>query len=880
MHIFSPVQFRAYRWLLFLVPLLLAHNRAADHQPQSGAGDWSPFVEPNFPFFSSVLDARQAAPGWATNNLTPRGLILNLGHDMWACFDTDLLRVSAIWHGHSVTPVSMAQGSWSRPKALVKAPEGQGKLPQISGTLWLANGIYPGWQSGSRLSFEDPREPAPDPREIGRGPLAQDYGRFKAIRLTSEGFRLEYEISGIAIEETIFSSTSSGTTTVHRHFQVAPHSSTLLVALGAPEPAQDRRILLSPSPQASLLKQNALNFLQLPPAREPVSIQVALGTDPKLVPHPRQSSLPGRRWPQEVVTQGRLAPGTNTYVIDEVALPLENPWRRNVRLADIAFFRNGTAAAVTFDGDVWLIRGLQENLRDIKWTRFTSGLHEPMGIVVRNEQIFVFDRNGIWRLRDTDHNGEADLHELFSNVFSQTAETREFTAGFKLAPDGSFIIAKGGQQTATIGRHNGSVLRISPDGRTATLLGYGLRQPFIGVHPQTGLVTASDQQGHYIPSTPLHIISGGQYYGFIPVILPKEKYPAPIADPLTWIPHPINASGASQVWLTDPRSGPLAGSLIHLGYYRTEMFLVRLHHRASRPQAAVLSLTREFDFPLLNGTVNPADGQLYLTGFQIWGTVATNISGLARFRYNTGPSLFPLEVVAMDQGILLKFEVELDPASVQPANLSAERWNYRRSPEYGSAHYKLDGSKGQENLTPSSAYLSRDRKSLFIGIPDMRVVMQMRLGWTLATSGGTALAQNTYFTPHELLPFKPSAEGFDDIEVDLTPRTVADVPNDTPVTVQEGQRLAELMGCVACHSSDGSTLGKVGPTWKALFKSERKLASGAKVFADDDYLNRAIRQPTADILAGFDKSDTGMPSYEGILTDPQIEALILYIKSL
>ena len=63
-----------------------------------GAGDepWAPWVEPNFPYFSSTLDLRPQDPQAIPWNITPRGLILNLGDDCWACFDTDLLRVSAI----------------------------------------------------------------------------------------------------------------------------------------------------------------------------------------------------------------------------------------------------------------------------------------------------------------------------------------------------------------------------------------------------------------------------------------------------------------------------------------------------------------------------------------------------------------------------------------------------------------------------------------------------------------------------------------------------------------------------------------------------------------------------------------------------------------
>jgi glucose/arabinose dehydrogenase len=131
-----------------------------------------------------------------------------------------------------------------------------------------------------------------------------------------------------------------------------------------------------------------------------------------------------------------------------------------VRLADIAFFRDGRAALVTFDGDVWIVTGLLDKLSEVRWKRYASGLHEPLSVCVRRGEIFAFDRNGIWRLRDTDGNGEADVHELFSNVFAQTAETREFASSMKLAPDGSFVIAKGGQQGSTLGKHNGMVLRV------------------------------------------------------------------------------------------------------------------------------------------------------------------------------------------------------------------------------------------------------------------------------------------------------------------------------------------------------------------------------------------------------------------------------------
>jgi mono/diheme cytochrome c family protein len=423
------------------------------------------------------------------------------------------------------------------------------------------------------------------------------------------------------------------------------------------------------------------------------------------------------------------------------------------------------------------------------------------------------------------------------------------------------------------------VLQVSPDGQSTTVLGHGLRQPFLGVHPKTGLITASDQQGHYVPTTALHVIRDNSFYGFMSLLLPKEKYPEPIADPLTWIPHSINPSAAGHVWLTGARMGPLNNALIHLSYYRPEIFLVLLNQRATRMQAAVLSLTRDLAFAPLNGAVDPSDGQLYIAGFQIWGTTAKQISGLARLRYTGAPNTQPREFLPTDKGILLRFHVALDPAKASPANFSAERWNYQRTANYGSPHFKLDGSKGQEPMTPSSVYLSKDGKGVFIGIPDMRPVMQMRLGWALASDSGATFEHNAYFTPYELVPFDATAEGFEPIAVDLTPRTAPAAGLATPITVEEGQRVAELMGCVACHSADGTTVGRVGPTWKGLFGSERVLADGTKTIANEDYLRESIREPTAKVTKGFG-GDIGMPSYEGVISDAQIEALVLYLKSL
>jgi glucose/arabinose dehydrogenase/mono/diheme cytochrome c family protein len=868
-------------------PRAKAPKAAKAPRPPSGP-PLAPWVEPDFPFFSSVLDARKAGAALPANNLTPRGIILNLGHDCWACFDPDLLRVSAVWRGPGVSPRALAPGSYV--EAGQKTPGGQTPAPEPTGNIWLASGIYPGWQAGDQLLLEDPREPAPSPEEIGRGPVSEEMGRFDALRLVRGGVVLEYTAGGAKVRDWTTVTEQNGHPVIERHLNIGASSKPSRIVLGTKSAETTISLGLAPRDQSivQLAEEKSVWTVRIAPHAQPVPLVIALttgGTPVSVTPRILPTETPAPRWPQEVTTSVKRSTATDAYVVDTIALPIENPWRRGVRPSDIQFLKDGTGVSITLDGDVWLVRGLHDDAGKPRWKRFTSGLHEPMSVAIRNDEIFAFDKNGIWRLRDTNNDGEADVHEMFSNAFAQTADMREFPSQIRLAPGGEFIISKGGQQATYQGKHNGSVLRISADGRRSTVLGYGFRQPNIGVNIRTGLVTSSDQQGQYIPSTPLHIVRDRQFYGFLPPFAPKEVYPSPPAEPLTWIPHPINASAISQVWLFGAKMGPLNDELVHIGFNKPELFHVLMNNRGKRPQASIVSVTRAFDFPPLNGSVNPVDGQLYLAGFQVlgWGNILDTPAGMGRVRYTGAPVTLPREIVPMDKGVLVRFDVTLDPKKARdPASYSLQSWSYQRTYKYGSPQYKADGTPGQDALTASSAYLSKDGRSVFIGVPDMKPVMQLRIGWSLATVDGKSFDDNAYTTPYEVVKFDPQAEGFGNIQVDLSPRAVI-AQASGPVTVEEGQRLAQLFACVACHAADSAGLAKAGPSWKGLFGSERPVVAAGKpttVKADEAYLRESILDPTSKIAAGFEKGEYAMPSYAGVVTDSQVEALVLYIKSL
>ncbi|MBL9144967.1 MAG: c-type cytochrome [Verrucomicrobiaceae bacterium] len=857
--------------------------------------DIAEYIEPDFPFFSSVLDCRELGEGFPKDNLTPRGLILNLGHNLWACFDIDLLRIACVWESEPgkppITLDGLAPGSYHI--AGQKTKDGEDILPKPVGKVWLANGLYPGWQVGDKVSFTDPREPAPSKEELGRGPLTEKQGRFQGIAFTPNGVVLRMMVNGTNIVQNLRAVEEQGTWVVELQSVIGSGQGDLKLVLGSSG---------NKNPTVHSLK------VEEKPHLDRVLITASgirdqANTDAKKAP---KVAITERHWKGQVTTTTALSTKDEAFVTDLIGLPTTNPWKRNIRLADIDFLDDqGNAAGVTFDGDVWLISGLKGNLDKVTWRRFASGLHEPMSIVARRNvvpgadpqvkandlksgmggplpEIFVFDRNGIWKLSDTNGDGEADVHEMFCNLFAQTAETREFPNSMKLGPDGSFIISKGGQQGSYLGKHNGTVIKVAPDGKSFEVLGYGLRQPFIGVNSKTGLVVASDQEGNYVPTTPIHVIKDHQFYGHLATIQPHEEYPQSIADPLTWIPHSVVPSGATLMWLNDAKLGPANNEMVLISYNKPELHRVLENHRTSRPQGTVVPWMKNFDFPTLNAHINPADGQLYVCGFQVWGTTVKTISGLARVRYTDKPRILLTECTPCDKGVLLRFNEPLDKTlATNPDSYNVERWSYKRTFNYGSPHLKADGTPGTEWMAPSSAYLSKDGKSVFIGLPEMKTTyMQMRVGYGLKGDGGLPAQNNAYFTPYELVKFEPEKEGFDKLEVDLTPRKVVAAAQVKP-TLEEGKRLYEMMGCMACHSIDGTTYAKVGPSWKGLFGTERVLSKGGvKATADEAYLKESIQNPPAKVVKGYEKLDAGMPIYAGVLNDSQIDSLILFIKSL
>ncbi|MEM1440856.1 MAG: DUF6797 domain-containing protein [Verrucomicrobiota bacterium] len=861
----------AINWFFFL---LLISSPAFSQQESHLEIDspFGSFVEDDFPFFMQTLDAREFGEDPEPSNLTPRGIIVNLGADHYGCFDPDLLRWSLIWKanekGEFLTMDGMAPGSYRLPNR--KAPAGQESLPRPIGTPLFATPALPGWLSTEDMDREsDPRERGiSDEGEVGIGPIPSSHGRFEGIDLSNGTLVLAYRVGEYPVLERPFMKKRHGKWVLHRAIEIKSREGTIISDL--------------PGLKKLSWMTRGMSGVDSP------------GNEVLLLKPHDQNPDSSKRWAKKVTisTEGSTS-SSDPLVYDDLPLPVPNPWERNVRLSGFDFFSDGRAAFCTFDGDVWIAEGLAEGSEEITWSRFAAGLHEPKTICIVDDEIYVSDRNGIARLQDSDGNGEADWYENFSNIVPQTAETREFAMDMVAAKDGGFYLAKGGQIGSTKGIANGTIVKVSADGLSYEIIATGLRQPYIGYDSESGILTSSDQQGHWKPATPIYRIDEGKYYGFQPAKL-KEKavHPAPIAPPEIWIPHFINPSGASQVWLRDAKMGFLDNSLIHIGYNRPEIFKVFLSE--DRTQAAVSPLLSGFPAGILKGRVHPVDGRLYVCGFEIWGTSGEQISGLFRIRPGEGVSRTPVEVRASQRGVLLRFEEPLSPDLVtELGRYSVDRWNYEQTHNYGSGNFQLDGSPGQESVPVASAQLSADRKSLFLGIVGMKPSHSLRVTYRLPHPEATEI-ESVYLTLHSLSEMDLTKQGFKGNDVDLTPPAeIAGAGSTIEPTAKLGKEVATRYGCIACHATgEKSTMASaadlgssvaVGPAWTGLWKSRREFTDGSFIKnADETYLRESILDPARRVTEGYvaEKTGVGMPSYLGVLKNHEIDSIILYIKAL
>ncbi len=172
--------------------------------------------------------------------------------------------------------------------------------------------------------------------------------------------------------------------------------------------------------------------------------------------------------------------------------------------------------------------------------------------------------------------------------------------------------------------------------------------------------------------------------------------------------------------------------------------------------------------------------------------------------------------------------------------------------------------------------LSADGKTVFVHLPKLSSAAQLEVRHDFRLANGAPARGSVYFTINQPHRLDLATVGLGKVDLTKVATVIVNEKEEAP-TIAQGKLLAATIGCAACHSPDGTTEGKVGPTWKRLFGAKRTFVEGTVEVADEVYLREKILDPKGKRLK---PRQIEMPSYRGVLSEEQIDSLTLYIKSL
>lgn len=524
---------------------------------------------------------------------------------------------------------------------------------------------------------------------------------------------------------------------------------------------QGARLLLRvPAHQATLRVQLAMAAGD---EKQLAAVTPALVQDGAVAPLPTK---PGKaRWGEPIVTKGELGAADGGFAVDTITIPFDNRFGSRMRTGAFDFFRDGRAAVSTWNGDVWIVSGIDDSLGKLEWRRFATGLFDPLGLRIVDDVIYVHGRDGLTRLHDENGDGEADFYECFNNQVYITHAFHEFAFDLQTDAEGNFYFSKGapvnpgGRGFMTIAPHHGTILKVSKDGSRIETVATGLRAPNgIGVSP-TGVITSGDNEGTFMPRCRLNWIEKPGFYAGVKDTAHRSPVPDLPDLPLCWMPMDVDNSSGGQVWITGAGWKDLDGRLLHLSYGTCSAYLVLPERVGGVMQGGLVRLPASFSSSCMRGRFSAKDGQLYVIGLQGWQTSAAKEGGFHRVRRTNDPLTVPIALATCDKGVYLTFAQPLDAETANDAgSFGVEIWNYLYSPNYGSPEVSIlhperkveQGKPNRDPLPVTAAKLSPDGRTVFLAIEGMQTVNQMKITWNVDSKDGKSWKGELHNTIHTL----------------------------------------------------------------------------------------------------------------------------------
>lgn len=463
------------------------------------------------------------------------------------------------------------------------------------------------------------------------------------------------------------------------------------------------------------------------------------------------------------------------YRLETIAIPNG----LSFEVSGLALLPDGRLAAAIRKGEVWIIK-IHDNATGSKpqFTRFASGLHEPLGLAWHNGALYTAQRTEVTRLADSNGDGIADVYETIATGWGVSGNYHEYCYGPVFDRNDDLWITLNstlGQSVDPADRAwRGWSLNIRADGTWSPISG-GFRSPSgIGLNG-SGDLFATDQQGNWFGTCALVQILPGTFHGHADALefcsLPGATFPHPgplprgltVAEasrrvaayklPAVWFPYRKMGMSTTDLLYdtTEGAFGPFANQLFVGEFTMSQVSRVFLEKVQGEYQGACFPFRKGFQcavFRLAWG----ADGSMFVgENNRGWNSLGTRAFGLQRLVW-TGVTPFEIqEMRALPDGFELLFTAPLHPNTESGTDsIAMKSYTYRYHAAYGSEEIDT------RDLSITKTSISEDRLRLALSIDGLRegYVHELRLPRMRSAQGIPLLHPEAYYTLNRI-PISP-----------------------------------------------------------------------------------------------------------------------------
>jgi cytochrome c551/c552 len=569
-----------------------------------------------------------------------------------------------------------------------------------------------------------------------------------------------------------------------------------------------------------------------------------------------------------VLAQSKLPTEDDYYKITSIPAP-EGVL---LEVGGIASMPDGRIAVCTRRGDVWVIENpLMPKGSSPHFTLFASGLHEPLGLLYKDNSLFAAQRGELTKLTDTNGDGKADTYETVY-AWPLSGHYHEYSFGPQLAPDGSFFVTGNvafGDEEWWRGESRtpwrGWTMKIHPDG-TMEPWATGMRSP-CGLGMIDGEFFYDDNQGDWIGSGAIWHVTKGSFTGHpaglrwttqsnSPVKLTTDQLYAKVDPrqtkkngqyikpenidgekspnlffelrkefpelrvPAVWLPHGVLGISNSEIIRDDTNGkfGPFAGQIFVGDQGQSKIMRVVLEKVKGEFQGVAFDFRSGFQSGVLRMNWG-SDGSLFVGETNRgWGSAGTTNSGLQRLLWMERIPMEMKTVSARPDGFEIEFTMPVSKATAEDlSSYYGRSYVYKYHPVYGSP------TVNEEKLIIKGVKVSADGLNVRIVIDNLRpyYLHEIGLSGIRSKEGSLPLLHNTaYYTLNNIpdgdkLPVNELSTKRSVVAVPSTKTAAPKALSAKAPTYTEIEPLLVKNTCTACHDKEKR---QVGPSFKDIAK--------------------------------------------------------------